>query len=140
MRRFLLLAACPALAACQAEPDIAVTNATIAAGPRSAAIYATIANRGGADRLTGIAVDGRVPIGLHVTSNDGGVARMRAAETLAVPAKGALKLESGGAHGMAMGRIEADPPLVPLTFRFERSAPVTVSAQLTRPGAMEAHR
>lgn len=140
MRRFLLLAAFPALAACQAEPDIAVSDATIAAGPRSAAIYATIANRGAADRLTGITLDGRVPIGLHVTSNDQGVARMRAADTLAVPANGELQLKSGGAHGMAMGRIEADPPIVPLTFQFERSAPVSVSARLIQPGEMEAHR
>src|SRR5688572_19492555 len=110
MRRFLLLAAFLALAACQAKPEITVSNATIAAGPRSGAVYATIANRGAADRLTGITLDGRVPIGLHVTSNDQGVARMRDADSLAVPANGELQLKSGGAHGMAMGRIEADPP------------------------------
>ncbi|HET9354537.1 MAG TPA: copper chaperone PCu(A)C [Sphingomicrobium sp.] len=134
MRHLLLIAAFPALAACQAEPAITVTDATIAAGPRSAAVYATIINEGGADRLVGIEVDGRAPIALHQTSNAGGVMRMRGVDTLDVPANGRLKLESSGAHGMAMGRIQTDPPAVPLTFRFANSPPVSVRAAVTGPG------
>ena len=136
MRYLLFLVGLPALAACQAEPAITVTDATIAAGPRSAAVYATIVNAGGADRLVGIESDGRVPIGLHQTSIDGGVMRMRGVDALEVPANGKLELKSGGAHGMAMGRIEANPPVVPLTFRFERSAPVSVRAAVTGLGGM----
>ena len=128
-----------AIAACREQPSITVTDAIIAAGPQSAAVYATLANKGGADRLTGIEVNGRVPISLHLTSNDGGVMRMRSVDALDVPANGKLELKSGGAHGMAMGRIAADPPVVPLTFRFERNAPVVVRAAVTGPGGME-HR
>lgn len=134
MRLLLLIAAFPALAACQAEPAIKVTDATIAAGPRSAAVYATIINDGGADRLVGIEIDGRAPIGLHQTSNADGVMRMREVDSLEIPANGRLELESGGAHGMAMGPIQTDTPAVPLTFRFANSPPVSVRAAVTGPG------
>ena len=135
----LLLLAVPALAACQAEPAITINDATIAAGPRSAAVYATIVNQGGADRLTAIEAEGGVAIGLHLTSNDGGVVRMRSVDRLEVPGNGRLELKSGGAHGMAIGNLGADRP-VPLTFRFERSAPISVETTLTGPGGMEDHR
>lgn len=139
--RYLLLpfAFAATLSACQAQPSITITGATIAAGPSSAAVYATIANAGGADRLTGIEIGGRVPISLHLTSNEGGVMRMRGVDSLEVPANDNLELKSGGAHGMAMGRIEANPAIVPLTFRFARSAPVSVRAAVTGLGGME-HR
>lgn len=141
MRRLLLPFAFAAiLPACQAQPSITITNAIIAAGPSSAAVYATIENRGGADRLTGIEIDGRVPISLHLTSNEGGVMRMRPVDELAVPANGRLDLQSGGAHGMAMGKLAANPPEVPLTFRFARSGPLSVTARLTGPGGMEPSR
>lgn len=137
MRRLLpLAAAAAALAACQSEPAIEVSNAIVAASPSSAAVYATIANDGAADQLIGIAIDGRGPIGLHQASNDGGVARMRPVDSLEVPAGGTLELKSGGAHGMAMGRIEASTPSVPLIFRFARSTPIRVSATLTGPGGV----
>ena len=138
MRRLLLIAV-PALAACQAEPAITLTDATIVAGPRSAAVYATINNQCGADRLTAIEADGRMPIGLHLTSNDEGVVRMRSVDRLEVPSNGRLELKSGGAHGMAMGSFNA-ASAAPLTFRFERSAPISVDAAVTGPGGMEQHR
>lgn len=141
MRTAFLLTAIVALIGCrQDKPSIMVTNAVIAAGPQSAAVYADIDNRGGADRLTGIEIASRVPISLHQTSNDGGVVRMRRVDELEVSANGRLELKSGGAHGMAMGKVTADPPRVPLTFRFARSGPVAVSARLTGPGRMEEQR
>ncbi|WP_240913941.1 copper chaperone PCu(A)C [Sphingomonas sp. HDW15A] len=120
----------------QPDPALDVTNATVAASANSAAVYATIDNKGGADRLTGIEVDGRVPISLHETTMTDGVMRMRPVEALDVPANGRLQLKSGGAHGMSVGQISADPPELPLTFRFERHAPISVSATVTGPGGM----
>lgn len=66
------------------------------------AAYATIENKGGADRLTGV----RTAIGeasLHETSMDDGIARMRPihpTEGMVVPSNGKLVLAQGGAHVM----------------------------------------
>ena len=117
-----------------AEPSLTITNATVSANPSSAAVYATIENRGGADRLTNIEIDRRVPITLHETTMDGGVMRMRAVDSLDISANGRLELKSGGAHGMAIGKVAANPPSIPLTFQFARSAPISVSATITGPG------
>ena len=138
MRKILgLIAASTFLAGCgQSDPQITVTDASVAATPNSAAVYATVDNKGGADSLVAIEIDGRVPIMLHETSMDGGVMRMRAVNELAVPANGRLELKSGGVHGMAMGALTADRAQVPLTFRFKRHEPIKVDAQLTGPGAM----
>lgn len=132
-----LLALTLALAGCgEADPALTISNAKVAASPNSAAIYATISNRGGPDSLIAIEIDGRVPITLHETSVDDGVMRMRAVQQLDLPVEGTLELKSGGAHGMAMGEITADPPRIPLTFRFARHAPITVSATVTGPGGI----
>lgn len=137
MRIPALVALFLALAGCgQSDPALTVTNAAVAAGPSSAAVYASIDNKGGADRLTGIEIDGRVPISLHETTMTEGVMRMRAVEVLDVPANSRLELKSGGAHGMAMGKIVANPPSIPITFRFEKHAPISVSATVTGPGGV----
>lgn len=125
-----------ALAGCgQSDPALTVTNATISANPNSAAIYAAIDNRGGKDRLTGIEIEGGVPISLHETTMIDGVMRMRPAETFDIPASGRLELKSGASHGMAIGKF-ASPSGLPLTFRFERHAPITVRADVTGPSGM----
>lgn len=133
----ILLALSLALVGCgEADPALTVTNVTVSVNPSSAAFYATIDNQGGADRLTGIEIDGRVPISLHETTMSDGVMRMRAVEALDVPANGRLELKSGGAHGMAMGEVTANPPTIPLTFRFARNDPISVKATVTGPGGM----
>jgi len=133
----ILLALSLALVGCgEADPALTVTNVTVSVNPSSAAFYATIDNQGGADRLTGIEIDGRVPISLHETTMSDGVMRMRAVEDLDVPANGRLELKSGGAHGMAMGEVTANPPTIPLTFRFARNDPISVKATVTGPGGM----
>lgn len=138
MRIPALMALSMALAGCgQSDPALTVTKATISASPNSAAIYAAIDNRGGEDRLTEIEIEGRVPISLHETTMIDGVMRMRPVEALDVPARGRLELRSGASHGMAMGKIAANPSGLPLTFRFERHAPITVRAAVTGPGGMK---
>lgn len=137
MRTIIAAALCLALAGCsKSEPEISVRDAVISATPQAAAVYATIDNKGAYDELVGIDVGGKVPIGLHQMSFEDGVMRMREVDDLPVPPNGSLKLESGGAHGMAMGRIEAPSGEVPLTFRFERSQPVSVKARMIGPGGM----
>ena len=138
MRTIAILAILIALASCgQADPALTITNATVSAAPNSAAIYATIGNKGGSDRLTGIQLEDRVPISLHETTMTDGVMRMRSVESLGIPANGKLELKSGGAHGMATGQIAAGAPTIPLTFRFARHSPITVRAEVTGPGGMK---
>ena len=134
---FLVIAAAITLAGCgQSAPDINISNATISASANSAAIYATIRNRGGPDSLVAIEIDSRVPVTLHETTMDGDVMRMRAVKELELPVEGTLVLKSGGAHGMAMGTLTANPPRIPLTFRFARHAPIKVRATLIGPGGI----
>lgn len=126
------------LAGCGGASGVSVTDAEVVANPSSAAVYATIVNRGtSGDRLVGIVAEGGPAIGLHTTSNDGGVMRMREVEALDVPAGGTLTLESGGAHGMAMAPVTASGERVVLTFRFEKAGAVRVAAERGAPGAME---
>lgn len=132
-------AATPAPAA-PAEAEAAailVSEAWIAAGPTNAAIYLTIDNDGGADRLTAIDGKGLGPITLHQSSMAGGVMRMRALPGgIAVAAHGQTKLAPMGLHAMIEPLAR---PLRPgdeamLTLRFERQGEVEVTAPIRGPG------
>ena len=116
---------------------IRVSEAWVAPTATTAALYLTIDNDGGADRLT--AIDGKElgPVTLHQSSNDGGVMRMRALPGgIAVAPHGQTKLAPMGFHAM----IERPArPLRPgdsamLTLRFERQGEVEVTAPVRAPG------
>ena len=116
----LLLASCT-----RPAPDISVGDAWArATGPShsASAVYLTITNDGGPDRLVGVSS----PAGdasLHSTSTQGGVMRMRPVEAVEIPAGSTVTLEPGGTHVMLAG-LEA--PLAagttfPLMLDFKRS-------------------
>ena len=124
----LLVAGCTA----PAGPKISVRDGwALETGQAGmAAAYATIENKGGADRLTGVRTD----IGnasLHETSLDGGIARMRPihpSEGMVVPSNGKLVLAQGGAHVMIS---ELKRPLTKgdrfsLTLLFDKARPQRV--------------
>jgi copper(I)-binding protein len=142
MVRLLLIAAALLSTACArtpAAPDIAVHDAwarATAAGQSNAAIYATIANRGGADRLVGVSSSAGMAM-LHASEASGGMARMRPVADLAIPAGGEVALAPGGTHVMVSGLAA---PLragatVPLTLTFATSAPRTVDVAVVAAGA-----
>lgn len=118
----LLLAACGP----QDEPpaigvDGAWARAT-APGQSSTAIYMTISNDGGADRLLGVST----PAGqasVHSTSMDGGIMRMRPVYAADVPANSSLRLEPRGLHVMVtnLRRPLVEGSTVPVDLSFERS-------------------
>ena len=130
----LLLAGCAPRA-----PDIAVTDAwarATAPGQASAAIYAVISNRGGADRLIGVSSAAGMAM-LHGNEASGGVARMRMMAELAIPAATGATLAPGGAHVMLSG-LKA--PLQPgdrlqVTFRFAAAGNRTVDVAIVPAGA-----
>lgn len=98
----LLLLAC---GSDPAPPAIEVQDAWARAplpGQSSSAVYATIRNSGGSDRLLRVSS----PVGtasLHSTTNDSGIVRMRAAADLEIPSRSTVELEPGGTHVMISG-------------------------------------
>ena len=134
MNKALALAAF-LLVSCTAEaptPEIVVENAwarAAAHGRSSTAVYLTIRNTGGGDRL----VEVSSPAGeasLHSTSMAGGIMRMRSVEAVDVPAGSAVKLEPGGNHVMLSGLKSplAAGSTIPLELKFERSGDKKVEA------------
>ena len=130
------------LVSCTAEapaPEIVVEGAwarAAAHGRSSTAVYLTIRNSGGGDRLVAISS----PVGqasLHSTSMDGGIMRMRPVESLDVPAGSVVKLVPGGNHVMLTGLKSplAAGSAVPLELQFERSGGKRVDAAV-RPASV----
>jgi copper(I)-binding protein len=132
----LALAACaPAASAPDIRIDDAWARAT-AAGQSSGAVYATIVNSGGADRLVGVTSEAGMAM-LHDSSSSDGMARMRMVDALAVPASGQLRLAPGGTHVMLSG-LRA--PLVAgqkirVSFRFAGAGPRDVDVAIVAPGS-----
>lgn len=134
------------LSACSgqpAPPAIHVEDAWVratAAGHSATAAYVTISNRGGRDRLAGVAS----PAGtasVHTTMTENGVVRMRAAGDVEIPAGSTVSLEPGGSHAMISG---LNRPLdvgqsVPLELAFARSGKLQVMAAV-RPAGTDGER
>lgn len=129
------------LASCSAEsppPAISIDSAwarTTAPGQTSTAVYLTIANSGGSDRLVAVSS----PAGqasLHSTSMEGGVMRMRHLDALDIPAESSVELKPGATHVMIIGLGEAleEGRQLPLDLQFERSGERAVAAAV-RSGA-----
>lgn len=142
--RIVAASATMALASCSASTTtpakIEVSNAWARAtvpGQSSAAAYLTIANTGaGDDRLLGVSTPIATGAGLHSSSSEGGVMRMRAlSEGIAVPAGATVKLQPSGNHAMLTGLAAplAKGSSFPLTLRFERSGERQVSVQVLDP-------
>ena len=126
----------PAPPADEQAPAIRVSDASVVPGPSSAAIYLTIANDGGSDTIRAITAKGLGTVSLHQTTNDGGVMRMRELPTIAVPAKGEVKLAPMGLHAMIAPLAHplriGDSAM--LTLTFERQGEVEVTAPIRAPG------
>ena len=137
MRRFryaplLLLAACTA----EPAPLITVNAVRVTALPTSAAVYFTLANSGGRDRLLAVDAAGVGKASLHETTMDGEMMRMRAIDGgIEVPARGQVRLSANGKHVMIQ---DLAAPIAPgssirLALTFERQGTVTVSAPVGGP-------
>jgi len=122
-------------------PQISISGAwsrATIAGQSTAAVYLTIANKGGGDDKL---LNASTPIGqttLHSSTLDGGVMRMRPVESLDIPAQSTIQLKPGGTHIMVTG---VKQPLIagssfPLALDFERSGKRTVTVSV-RPATAE---
>lgn len=121
-----------------ADPDapseIQVSGAVVAETPIGfvAAVYLTIEQRGGADRLIGATspVAGRVSLHLMEPVPGGGL--MLPTEAIEIPAGTTIAMEPFGSHVMVEDLLE---PLVagstvPVTLRFERAGDLGVLVEV----------
>jgi periplasmic copper chaperone A len=101
------------------------------------AVYLTITDTGAPDMLTGVATPVAGTAGLHETTNDNGVMKMRPVTSLMVAPGKAVALAPGGYHIMLM---DLKQPLkegdsFPVTLTFAKAGQVTVTAIVAKAGA-----
>ena len=119
-----------------AEPALAVTEpwarAPIGLSTTSVAYAVLTDTSGQGDILTGVDTINGGNASLHETTMDGGVMRMRALASLAIPAKGSLELKAGGPHIMLMDMPKGLKAggILPLRLHFKRGGDVVVNFTL----------
>ena len=130
----ILLASCGQQGAPEIELDKAWARPTVGQAP--GAVYVTIDNNGGsADRLTGAFTDHAAMAMVHQNEVVDGVARMRMAGEINVPAGDRIEMVPGGTHIMLEG-LRA--PLktgddFDLVLRFKESGDKTVKVTVVKP-------
>lgn len=133
----LLIPALTLLAACgqggEAKIEVSDAWARPTRGDAPGAVYITIENKGGQDdRLISVMTDHAAMAMVHQTEMSEGVARMRMAGEINVPAESSIKMVPGGTHIMLEG---LRTPLktgdsFPLVLKFRESGEETVSVRV----------
>ena len=135
MKRMFLIPALALLAACGqgGAADIEVRDAWArpTRGDAPGAVYVTIDNKGGEnDRLVGAMTDRAAMAMVHQTELSDGVARMRMAGEINLPAGESIRMVPGGTHIMLEGLRSplrtGDSFLLVLKFRSSPDEKVTV--------------
>jgi copper(I)-binding protein len=145
MSRFLtataLIAMLASAAVAQTAPSgVMVEHAWARAtspGAKTGAVYLTIMDHGGPDRLIGFATPVASMAQLHETTMQGDVMKMRQIDGLAVTDKGPVTLAPGGYHVMLMG---LKGPLrqgetFPLSVTFEKAGTIQITVAVEAIGA-----
>lgn len=126
----LLFAAAPVYGQVSIENPWA--RATVPAA-RVGGAYLTVRNESAVpDRLIGASSPAAVRVEFHLHTADGEVMRMREAQSLEVPANGALELRPGAAHLMLVDIRKPFKPgdLVLVILKFQRAGEVAVQARV----------
>jgi len=123
-------------------PAITVENVwarATAPSAKTGALYLTIIDHGAPDRLTGVTTPVADMAGLHQTTMQDNVMRMRPVDGLAVTAGAPVKLAPGGYHVMLMGLKQQLKPgqSFPVTLTFAQAGTVQASATVASAGATE---
>jgi copper(I)-binding protein len=84
-----------------------------------------------ADALVDVTSPRAERIEMHSVADEGGIMKMRAEKSFAVPAKGMLAFAPGESHLMIFGLSPEVKPgaAIPLTFSFQSGAKVTLNAE-----------
>lgn len=108
---------------------VTVERAQAGASPGPvAAVYLSVEDSGGGDRLVGASSPAAARVTLHENTGPRGVSLMETVPALEVPAGGRLELRPGGSHLMleGLGAPLEEGGRIEVTLRFERSGPRTV--------------
>ncbi len=137
MKRMLFIPSLALLAACgqggKANIEVSDAWARPTRGDAPGAVYVTIENKGGKDdRLVSVMTDHAAMAMVHQTEMSNGVARMRMASEINVPADSSIKMIPGGTHIMLEG---LRTPLrkgdtFPLVLKFRESGEERVSVRV----------
>jgi len=106
-----------------AQADVKATDAWVRAtvpSQKSTGAFVTLTSSEDA-KVVGVASPAAAAVELHSSSMEGGVMRMRALDTLVLPAGKQVELKPGGTHVMLMGlaRPVAAGDTFPLVFTIE---------------------
>jgi copper(I)-binding protein len=107
-------------------------------GAKVGVTYMEIRNSGAKPaRLVGASTPLARKVEMHVTTHEGGVARMREVKGLEVPAGERLELRPGGSHFMLVDLVRplAKGERIPLTLRFEGAGEMTVEVEVQELGS-----
>lgn len=139
MRKYAAAAALLLMSCNQASepPAITVYDAwarATAPGQTSSALYFTIRNEGGADRLLTVSTAAGAAT-LHSTSMDGGIMRMRALDGVDVAAHSNVTLKPGAVHVMVTGLKQplGKGSLIPVRLTFAKSGEIKLGAAVRSP-------
>jgi copper(I)-binding protein len=139
-----LILASVALAARPPAPSpVHITEAWIRWLPAGlpAAAYLTIANAGAQPvTLVGASSPEYADVSLHQTQNNSGSMQMVAIQELQVAPHATLRFAGSGYHFMLMGPKQPINPgdHVPITLKFAKVPPVTLSFEVRKPDASDA--
>lgn len=110
--------------------------ATAPSAPNGA-IFMTIENDGGADRLVSATSDAADRVEIHEMAMEGGTMKMRQlVDGLVVPANGSAELSPHGNHIMLMG-LKApltEGETLDVTLTFEKAGDMTFPVMISKPG------
>lgn len=122
------------------EVEKAWARASVGAA-KNGAVYMTLVNDTDLqDRLLGVATDGAKKAGLHHSSMEEGVMKMRPLEAIEIAPQARVVLKPGGLHIMLMGLTA---PLkqgdsLPLTLTFEEAGELEVMIRVQSITSLEA--
>jgi len=139
----IMIAACGAASESKtsSEPQIKVMEPWSRPSPAMAGngvVYMMLMNEGGADdALLSVETDTAEVAELHETKMEGDVMKMSPVAKVEIPAGGSAALEPGGLHVMLINLQQelVAGEKIKLTLNFEKSAPLTVEAEIRKMGA-----
>lgn len=132
-------------AAAAAEPSIQIVAAWARATPPgvdNGAVYCTIVNHGGADKLVGARSSAAHGAEIHASLSENGVVEMRRVEALPISAGTSVELAPGGTHLMLVGLAAplAAGAKVELTLVFSTAGEIALEVPVVDArGAPAAH-
>ena len=111
------------------------------AGAKNGAAFVTLTSLNWADELIGASSPAAEKVEFHQTSEENGIARMRAVPEIAIPAGDTVTLAPGGTHIMLMGLKAplAEGERVAMTLTFRKGRTVDIKLPVKAAGAGHDH-